>query len=270
VSVADEDEIPSHEKVVERHFYLSMLRAQYNKQLREDTIPQYSQGAIDLPGSVDKSLDHAARALTDWYELQRLMLVETDSTGRRVWELVGSSSPYSMYQPLRTANGIHMFDLFSVVVFLDAHHITCSTLSRDVCLGGGGAAGKAIIAEAARQVENAHEFLTENKVGADAISSVRTKQLLAVLFARYRKQVHKWMDRGVINNGDAEELIAPVHHAIKQVRVMRSVGVGKHRLETRASSRDPDSGHSVPQKDGSDDEVVIGATASANNLLETE
>lgn len=224
--------IPASDMQAERLFYLSMLRAQYAKQLREDLIPQYAQGAVDLPQSIDRSTDHAYRVLKDWVQLRKLMF--THLLGISSWiaiaiDLITGGSPYSMYSPAETADGAYCFDLFSVVVFLDAHHLVCSRLTTEKSLSIDCAVSRLarslVIAEAGREVEDAHIFLKENKVGAELIGIVRTKQLLAVLFAKQRKQVEKWRGNGIINIGEAEELIHPVHHSMKQVRYMgRSEG----------------------------------------------
>lgn len=219
--------IKEADKTAERHFYLSMLRAQYGKQLREDMIPIHAQGAIDLPSSIDRSHDYSHEKLRDWDQLQKLMMQRTDSMFFQVLRRA-YSSPYCQYAPIETQDEKgrkYVFDLFSVVVFLDAHHLVCSRLASEKSLSS--AARSAIVVEAGTEVEEAHVFLKDNKVGAQQIVIVRTKQLLAVLYARQLKQVKKWMDRGIINNGEAEELIHPVHHSMKQVKNMRKLGSGE-------------------------------------------
>jgi len=225
---------------MERHFYLSMLRAQYAKQLREDMIPQYAAGAIDLPYSIDRAGDLADEQLQDWLCLKKLMLCRADS---RLLDIARYTlaSPYSMYSPTLTVDGHEEFDLFSVVVFMDAHHLVCQRVMTEKGLIGGSTrvavARAAIIVEAGKEVEEAHQFLQDNKVGKDEISIVRTKQLLAACFGNQIKRVGKWMERGIINAGEAEELMLPVHHSIKEVKKMQkhiAKKMGIKRAETIA------------------------------------
>lgn len=225
---------------MERHFYLSMLRAQYAKQLREDMIPQYATGAIDLPYSIDRAGDLTDDKLQDWLQLRKLMLCRADSRFLDVAR-AALASPYSMYSPTLTVDGLEEFDLFSVVVFMDAHHLVCQRVLTEKGLIGGSTriavARAAIIVEAGREVEEAHQFLQDNKVGKDEISIVRTKQLLAACFGDEIKRVGKWMGRGIINAGEAEELMLPVHHSIKEVKKMQkhiAKKMGIKRAETIA------------------------------------
>merc|ERR1719161_2553950 len=127
-----------------------------------------------------------------------------------------SPLPWRMYAPQLTLDRSRIFDLFTLVVFLDAHHALCAQMCHNE--GMMSLARVSVIVEAGRQVEETRTYLQKNKVGSEQIGLVRTKQLLAMIFGKQIKQVAAWTERAIINNSEAEELIAPIHHSMKLVR----------------------------------------------------
>jgi hypothetical protein len=209
------DEVSKNDLEAERHYYLSMLGAQYQAQLRENLIPSNASGAFHLPSSVDRAADFAHERLMDWAVLKTSIMRKPNNI-RKMLKVIGLTF-YSDVAPIRMRDE-HVFDLFSVVVFLDAHHLVCARLAGDKKLRS--TARGLIVEEVGKVVEEVHGFLKENKIGPSQIGAVRTRQLLAVLFAKQEHQVHAWLQKGIVNDGEAEELMHHVHDSLKAAKTV--------------------------------------------------
>eukprot|EP00746_Dinoflagellata_sp_MGD_P004011 gnl/MRDRNA2_/MRDRNA2_107772_c0_seq1.p1 gnl/MRDRNA2_/MRDRNA2_107772_c0~~gnl/MRDRNA2_/MRDRNA2_107772_c0_seq1.p1 ORF type:complete len:906 (+),score=138.75 gnl/MRDRNA2_/MRDRNA2_107772_c0_seq1:200-2917(+) len=205
----------NHEElIVERELFLSMLRAEYNQQLESGMLPQHALGAHSLFASVDIATDFVHLGLCDWAILKRAMLGQKQGV---LDNLVSTS--YQSFCPIETSNGKYDFDLFTLVVFLDTHHIVCERLL-DGDLGEPSAVRKTVVMESGMELVHAHKFLVDNSVGVPQIVLVRTKQMAVAVLLHQVKKVKEWFSTGILTQKEADHLTHSVHHAMLHVAHM--------------------------------------------------
>lgn len=202
------------ELVVERELFLSMLYSEYTNQLKTGMLPEHAHGAHSLFASVDAAGDFTHLGLCDWVILKRDMLGQKKGAFDRLIQ-----SSYKSYCLLHTHDHQYTFDLFTVVVFLDTHHIVCERLLEGD-LGKPSAARMEIIRESGKQLNHVHQFLLENKVGVPQICWVRTKQLAVAVLLHQVHKVTEWHETGILSAKEAEHMHHCVHHALKHVEEM--------------------------------------------------
>lgn len=213
---------------VERELFLSMLRAEYMHQLKMGMLPEHALGANHLFSSIDAASDFFSTGLADWEVLLSLMCGKRQ--GCLDW-LVATS--YRAYCPICLENGDN-FDLFTLVVFLDAHHLVAHRMIQGD-LGKPSEARLQVMLESAEELEMAHQFLKDSLISVLQISAVRTKQMAIAVLMHQREKVEEWLSTGVVTAGEVEELIGPVHHAMKHVAEVAVMATGESRLSQMAA-----------------------------------
>lgn len=198
------------ERIVYRKLFLSMLRAEYMRLMDTGMLPRRAEGAELLLASIDAADDFAAIGLNDWKILQGQLLKRRGSVLVKARELL---SPYFAFAPVPTVSGNMVFDLFTVVAFIDAHHTVCHRLLESDCLNGD--AREDVVKESSTELEAAHQLLKENCIGAKQISKVRTMQLATMLFEVQKEQVSRWLEMGVISDKEMEELLHIIKHGLE-------------------------------------------------------
>eukprot|EP00439_Symbiodinium_sp_Y106_P087389 s397_g48.t3 len=198
------------ERIVYRKLFLSMLRAEYMRLMDTGMLPRRAEGAELLLASIDAADDFAAIGLNDWKILQNQLLKRRGSALVKARELL---SPYFAFAPVPTVSGNMVFDLFTVVAFIDAHHTVCHRLLESDCLNGD--ARENVVKESSTELEAAHQLLKENCIGAKQISKVRTMQLATMLFEVQKEQVSRWLEMGVISDKEMEELLHIIKHGLE-------------------------------------------------------
>jgi len=198
------------ERIVYRKLFLSMLRAEYMRLMDTGMLPRRAEGAELLLASIDAADDFAAIGLNDWKILQNQLLKRRGSALVKARELL---SPYFAFAPVPTVSGNMVFDLFTVVAFIDAHHTVCHRLLESDCLNGD--AREDVVKESSTELEAAHQLLKENCIGAKQISKVRTMQLATMLFEVQKEQVSRWLEMGVISDKEMEELLHIIKHGLE-------------------------------------------------------
>lgn len=227
---ADVGDLDKYDMKMERKMYLSMVRAEYFLQLRSDMIPEHAEGARDLFTSIDKAEDLCFDGLSDWKMLAGEMVNKYNSVMEFLQRF--KVSPYRSYVSKKTEEG-GLCDLFTAVIFLDVHHIVGHRL-----LSESKRIDKTrlkVLEESCSQMEVAHKWMQDNKVGPVEIGEVRTKQLASLIFAKQKRQVAKWQQRGIISEREAEELLHPVHRGVHRIETGRFNCSGVE----KANSMDP-------------------------------
>eukprot|EP00747_Dinoflagellata_sp_TGD_P096728 gnl/TRDRNA2_/TRDRNA2_166926_c0_seq1.p1 gnl/TRDRNA2_/TRDRNA2_166926_c0~~gnl/TRDRNA2_/TRDRNA2_166926_c0_seq1.p1 ORF type:complete len:1078 (-),score=152.87 gnl/TRDRNA2_/TRDRNA2_166926_c0_seq1:8-2800(-) len=192
---------------VERELFLSMLRAEYWSQLESGLLPDHAVGSVHLFTSVDMAEDVSSVILADWEQLLHAMLHESRGPLDRVVE-----TSFKAMTPCWTAESKpRKFDLFTLVVFLDAHHIVRQMLKgNDFGSSAKNPARRHVLSEAAQELDMAHDFLRENNIGPQKIGLVRSVQLGSWVLKFQEKKVRDWLKHGMVSTKEAEDNL--LHH----------------------------------------------------------
>lgn len=204
------------ERAAYRKLFLSMLRAEYQNQLEEGMLPVHVHGAEHLLASVDAADDFSDVKLSDWESLNALMFYDPHCPRSKIRHMM---TPYFAHYPIQSTRG-YVYDLFTVVVFIDAHHLVCHRMLSDVALASSDAR-EMIVRESVYEMELAHRLLKDDGVGKQQITAVRTEQLMATMFKMQAKQVQDWQRSGVVSSKEAEELLHWVLHAAEAAEGMK-------------------------------------------------
>lgn len=109
------------------------------------------------------------------------------------------------------------FDLFTLIVFLDAHHLVRQMLKAGD-FGDVTAERMCVLEEAALELESCHRFLLANKIGRIQVGLVRTKQLGACVLRCQEDKVKSWLRHGIVSTNEAEDLLHPIAQALHKIQ----------------------------------------------------
>merc|ERR1719191_1678364 len=164
--------------------------------------------------SVDIALDCARFRLTDWNALYRQMILDSFrkhrgnfvkrhvlNAYRRLVDAAASGVGFKQYMPCK-ANGCS-FDVFTCVCFVDAHLATQEKLADGGVLGRLTNSRIHVLMESLAEVGMVWKFLDAH-VSAEAIVTVRTKQLALSVLTAQREMIAGWMSNGMLNGKEAE------------------------------------------------------------------
>lgn len=196
--------------MAEREMFLSMLKAEYNNQIRNGMLPELSYGTQHLLRSVDAARDFTFIGLMDWKILLSDLFLK--GTGVHAWVNRWLHTFFQMFSP--TFGKAEIFDLFALVGFLDAHHIVCAELTSKY-LKEQSPARRHIVEESGAELEAAHKFLVESGISVPQIKEVRTRQMAVAILLHQKTSVDEWHEHGIISAAESEELLQEVHHALR-------------------------------------------------------
>eukprot|EP00928_Gymnodinium_smaydae_P038182 TRINITY_DN26384_c0_g6_i2.p1 TRINITY_DN26384_c0_g6~~TRINITY_DN26384_c0_g6_i2.p1 ORF type:complete len:1061 (+),score=171.71 TRINITY_DN26384_c0_g6_i2:98-3184(+) len=196
--------------VIVRTLFLSMLRAEYARQTKRGMLPNACTGSSDLPKSVDLALDFADMQLHDWKHLIKDLVVRE----RRYW--IGTVGHGELFAAIKMNDKDRVFDLFTVVAFIDAHHIVCQKFIDERPLDRRDAIDM-VLEESVKEIEMAHCFLKEHSIGVQEIGFVRTKQLAVMALMRMKQQVDDWLSQGILVASEACEMTHDIQHEMHTV-----------------------------------------------------
>jgi len=220
LDVFEEDETTVAEGLpaVRRVFY-AFVRMQYWADVKDGKLPRDSVMARLLLEAVKFGECNIHGAVTD---LTRLLQVLAScvtcqcglagSLARFVRNMRDGSLFKRNCMPMRRGNAI--FDLAGVICLIDAHTLAQRRIM-DLCNLPGTSATlsllmRAVVAESAREVEQAKQFLSMNRVSNELLRVVRTQQLAHALLHGAEARVREWVRSGRVRAHDAEFLLDEV------------------------------------------------------------
>eukprot|EP00927_Polykrikos_kofoidii_P071526 TRINITY_DN67788_c0_g1_i1.p1 TRINITY_DN67788_c0_g1~~TRINITY_DN67788_c0_g1_i1.p1 ORF type:complete len:1026 (+),score=207.36 TRINITY_DN67788_c0_g1_i1:67-3144(+) len=215
----------------ERELFLSVLQATYWKFLEEGLIPSQSQATTVLLRSVDAARMRCHETLADGAALVGNLL--RGNSSRK------SCCGKVMAWLARTLDGDNIgfmivpceykehdkFDLFALVSFIDAHEQTRKAIKQfhqeNQELAN---AREQVLRESRDESSLIRQFLSDNSIGEAMVRRVRTKQLGFCLLHQQKVKVNEWLNLGVIDCGDAQDLLSDVRRdSEKMLRPWSSV-----------------------------------------------
>lgn len=186
------------------------------------SLPERSESAQILLQSVDGAEDCVRWALNDFTEvnghLRTKFAASTSLLGslKHFFNTVFVETPargagFKLYVPCTTLGG-RIFDVFTIIAFLDAHTEVQHKLlgSGKNSLGYLTQARQIVLKESQEECDEAWDFLDRELVQTDDVINVRSKQLASMLLRNESHEIEDFLNIGLIKQEESEMMMQSV------------------------------------------------------------